>query len=357
MAFQYYAKAKYKDGLAERYKLIKAGNNDINKFVECYKKAGVEYLDIYNTLWFRIKSRYFGLWSFRQKNQYEFKRDNKFTSKEIEQFIEHFRYFGFTDAMIYEELGNLFCKVRYEMDKLHYMPLIIKLAKYYYKKAGLGEFLAYYNTECGWLYIESEAGKKAIEQYQQSAENGDSNAYVRLGQIYESDKRVYDISRDYDRINIVVEYPFMDKAIEYYKKACDMGNPNGYYALWWLLAMMSDMQEIDFFNNTTDLRLEKIFKLYGDGDFQIYPRWNNEEGNVDKYAQKALNLYRNMEHKNDGEIYYKMGVLYEFAMNDINKANEYYNKAYLNGSVNGYEVYYRIGEYYKIFEQKYGSLF
>lgn len=233
LAFQYYAKAQYIDGLTERYKLIKVGNNDINKFVECYKKAGVEYLDIYNALWSSIKSIYFNWWSFKHKNKYEF-IDNKFTSKEIEQFIEHFRYFGFTDAVIYEELGNLFCEARYEMDKLHYMPLIIKLAKYHYKKAGLGEFLAYYNTECGWLYITSEAGKKAIEQYQQSAENGDSNAYVRLGQIYESDKRVYDSSRDYDRINIVVEYPFMDKAIEYYKKACDMGNPNGYYALWWL---------------------------------------------------------------------------------------------------------------------------
>lgn len=179
LAFQYYAKAKYKDGLVERYKLIQLGNYcfnyhrnkdiDINKFVECYKKAGVEYLDIYHTLWYMMKGNYFNCFSFRDSRQYNFKAD-KFIPKEIEQFIEHFRCFGFTDAMIYEQLGNLFCEARYEMDKQHYMPLIIELAKYYYKKAGRDEFLAYYNTECGSLYVESKAEKKAIEQYQQSAE-------------------------------------------------------------------------------------------------------------------------------------------------------------------------------------------
>lgn len=214
-AFQCYAKANYREEIDRRWKMIKLGNKyvdyaknrkiNLDKFVEYYREAGVEYIDIFNMMIYFMKQNYFRhteyqLWHCEYKTvssvvMQEFIAD-KFTSNEIEQFIKHSRKFGMADSMIYKLIGNLFYSARYEFDATDWnannynKPAIIELVKYYYKKANIDEFLAYCAVEAGNDYIKSEAGEKMLTLLQQQAENGDSDAHIKLWQIYGSCKSV-----------------------------------------------------------------------------------------------------------------------------------------------------------------------
>ena len=124
-----------------------------------------------------------------------------------------------------------------------------------------------------------------------------------------------------------------------------MDNPNGYYGLWWLNPSWNMCNK--------RVNQDKVFKLYGKYCSRLC-KWNDETNKTNEYATKALNLYEKIANKN-GDIYYKMGTLYEFAFDDTAKANEYYKKAYQNDSLDGYEAYYRIYNYDEVFKRKYGQ--